>query len=167
MPLTTSGLISIGGSTVGQSVNLELGLTATAASNLNQVNFRTLSGRASGLISLADFYGKSNGVTGVTGNGYWGGGEASFISISDIDGINFSTEAAINPAATLAVARYWLAGVSSSTRGYFGGGSSGVLAAEIDGIIFSTEAAINPAATLAVGRSHPAGVQPYGTISGI
>lgn len=60
MPLNTSGPISIGGSTTGQSINLELGRAATASSNLNETALRNLAGKASGIIKLSDFYGKSN-----------------------------------------------------------------------------------------------------------
>jgi hypothetical protein len=60
MPLNSSGPISIGGSTAGQSINLELGRSATAQSNLNESALRTLAGVASGSISLSNFYGKAN-----------------------------------------------------------------------------------------------------------
>ena len=60
MPLNNSGPISIGGSTAGQSINLELGRAATASSNLNESALRTLAGVPSGAISLSNFYGKSN-----------------------------------------------------------------------------------------------------------
>jgi hypothetical protein len=60
MPLVTSGEISIGGSTANRSINLELGRSATASSNLNETALRTLAGVPSGAISLSDFYGKSN-----------------------------------------------------------------------------------------------------------
>lgn len=60
MPLNSSGPISIGGSTAGQSINLELGRSATAQSNLNESALRTLAGVASGTISLSNFYGKAN-----------------------------------------------------------------------------------------------------------
>jgi len=60
MPLNPSGQISIGGSTVGQSINLELGRAATATSSLNESALRTLAGVPSGAISLSNFYGKSN-----------------------------------------------------------------------------------------------------------
>lgn len=60
MPLNGSGQISIGGSTAGQSINLELGRSATATSNLNETALRTLAGVPSGAISLSNFYGKSN-----------------------------------------------------------------------------------------------------------
>jgi hypothetical protein len=60
MPLNSSGPISIGGSTAGQSINLELGRSATAQSNLNESALRTLAGVASGPISLSNFYGKAN-----------------------------------------------------------------------------------------------------------
>jgi hypothetical protein len=62
MALNPSGQISIGGPTVGQSINLELGLAQNANSSLNQTNFRTLAGIPSGTISLSNFYGKSNGT---------------------------------------------------------------------------------------------------------
>lgn len=60
MPLNASGPISLGGATTGQSVNLELGLSATAQISMNDTVVRTLFGKASGAISLFDGYGKSN-----------------------------------------------------------------------------------------------------------
>lgn len=58
MPLNSSGTISIGGSTSGQSVNLELGRGASASTNLNESVVRNnLAGLASGTISLANLYG--------------------------------------------------------------------------------------------------------------
>ena len=59
MTLNSSGTISIGGSTTGQSINLELGRSATATSSLNESTLRTLAGVASGAISLSNFYGKT------------------------------------------------------------------------------------------------------------
>jgi hypothetical protein len=62
MALVTSGLIAIGGTGatyLNRSINLELSLAYNANSNLNQTNFRSLAGVASGTISLSDFYGKS------------------------------------------------------------------------------------------------------------
>jgi len=60
MTLASSGTISIGGSTPTRSINLELGLSATANSSIGQASFRTLAGVPSGAISLSNFYGKSN-----------------------------------------------------------------------------------------------------------
>jgi hypothetical protein len=60
MPLNASGAISIGGSTTGESVNLELNLAATYTSSLNDAAFRTLAAVPSGAISLSNFHGKSN-----------------------------------------------------------------------------------------------------------
>lgn len=57
MPLNSSGPISIGGSTTGQSINLELDRSATQSTNLNETAMRSLSGVASGTISLSNFYG--------------------------------------------------------------------------------------------------------------
>lgn len=62
MTLNASGPISLGGATVGQSINLELGNSATATASINSTQFRTLAGVASGQISLSNFYGKSNAV---------------------------------------------------------------------------------------------------------
>lgn len=63
MPLNTSGPIRIGGSTTGQSINLELGRAAGATSSLNESALRTLAVVPSGTISLSNFYGKSNAPT--------------------------------------------------------------------------------------------------------
>ena len=54
--------ISMGGSTVGQSINLELGQSASTQISLNDSNARTLAGLTSSnsQISLFDFYNKSN-----------------------------------------------------------------------------------------------------------
>jgi hypothetical protein len=60
MALNATGPISIGGTTVGQSINLELNLSATDNSSIGQTNFRTLANISSGTISLDDFHGKSN-----------------------------------------------------------------------------------------------------------
>lgn len=59
MTLASSGTLSIGGSTANRSINLELGRSATATSNLNETDLRTLAGVASGTISISDFYGTS------------------------------------------------------------------------------------------------------------
>ena len=59
MTLASSGEMSIGGTTANRSINVELGLSATANSSLNQANFRSLAGVASGQISMSDFWGKS------------------------------------------------------------------------------------------------------------
>ena len=61
MPLNTTGAISLGGSTAGQSINLELGQAATAQVSLGDANVRTLAGVASGAIVVpTNFYGKSS-----------------------------------------------------------------------------------------------------------
>ena len=60
MALVSSGEISIGGSTTGRSINLELGRAAGATSSLNETDLRTLAGVISGAISLSNFYGKSS-----------------------------------------------------------------------------------------------------------
>ena len=60
MGLENSGSISIGGSTTGRSINLELGRSATATSSLGETALRDLAGVSSGVISISNFYGKSS-----------------------------------------------------------------------------------------------------------
>lgn len=61
MTLNSSGPISLGGSTSGQSVNLELSKSATAQISMNDAAVRTLTGKSSGAVIMpTDFYGKSN-----------------------------------------------------------------------------------------------------------
>ena len=63
MALNTSGVLSIGGTTVGESINLELGKAQNATSGLGDTDLRDLAGVASGTISMNDFYGASAGPT--------------------------------------------------------------------------------------------------------
>ena len=65
MTLAASGIISIGGSTATRSINLELGRSATATSNMGETDLRTLAGVSSGAISMDDFYGKSDNLWAV------------------------------------------------------------------------------------------------------
>jgi hypothetical protein len=63
MPLNNSGPISLAGATAGQSIAVELGLSATGTISLNDSNVRTLAGVPSGAIVMpTNFYGKSNRV---------------------------------------------------------------------------------------------------------
>jgi hypothetical protein len=60
MPLNLSGPISLAGSTAGQSIAVELGLSASGNISLNQTDVRTLAGVPSGAITMpTNFYGKS------------------------------------------------------------------------------------------------------------
>jgi len=61
MPLNTSGPISLGGATTGQSINLELSQPATSTVALNDTNVRTLAGVpgvSTQIVMPTDFYGK-------------------------------------------------------------------------------------------------------------
>lgn len=61
MTMNSSGPISLGGATAGQSINLENGFSATAQVSLNDTAVRNLAGVASGAITMpTNFYGKSN-----------------------------------------------------------------------------------------------------------
>ena len=64
MPLNSSGPISLAGATTGQSIAVELGLSATGTISLNQASVRTLAGVPSGVIVMpTNFYGKANTYT--------------------------------------------------------------------------------------------------------
>jgi hypothetical protein len=61
MALNASGPISLAGSTTGQSIAVELGLSATGTISLNDAAVRTLAGVPSGAIIMpTNFYGKAN-----------------------------------------------------------------------------------------------------------
>jgi hypothetical protein len=61
MALNPSGAISLAGPSTGESIAIELGVSATATISLNDTNVRTLAGVASGVIIMpTDFWGKSN-----------------------------------------------------------------------------------------------------------
>ena len=61
MTLNSSGPISLGGATTGQSIALELGQSATGQISLNDTNVRTLAGVSSGAIVMPlNFWGKSS-----------------------------------------------------------------------------------------------------------
>lgn len=65
MALNASGPISLGGSTAGQSIALELNLSATGQISLNDAAVRTLAQVASGAIVMpTNFWGKANTPTG-------------------------------------------------------------------------------------------------------
>lgn len=105
MPLNPSPqTISIGGGTAGQSINLELGRSATAQSSLEESALRTLAGRpGSGTtISLSDFWSKStasyvNPIFGAYNN-------ATFSSLNEFGFA--STEIDFNPDGTWAIYSY-------------------------------------------------------------
>jgi hypothetical protein len=59
MALLNDGEISLGGSSTGRSINLELSKLPAAIVSLNDSDVRSLAGILSGTISLENFYGKS------------------------------------------------------------------------------------------------------------
>ena len=71
MALAGSGTMSIGGSTATRSINLELGRSATATSNMGETDLRTLAGVSSGAISMSNFYGASSAAFPGSGDPTW------------------------------------------------------------------------------------------------
>jgi len=118
MTLNASGPLSFGGATTGQSINLELGVSATALASINSTSFRTLANVPSGQISVSNFYSKSNSfgwISYITGTGnqqsnnqffadasgntyisYKGGTSADFSACARID-INGATATYLRP----------------------------------------------------------------------
>lgn len=85
MALNSNGSISLGGSVTGQSIALELSLSATAQISLNDTTVRTLLGNSSGQISMVFAYSKSSGayfLAQMTTNGQAG---AYTYSSGDVD----------------------------------------------------------------------------------
>jgi len=76
MALNSSGTISLGGTTAGQSVELEYGGSGSSAISMNDSNVRQLYVSSSGsTISLANLHGKGGIVSGSRGSGvnyFWG-----------------------------------------------------------------------------------------------
>jgi hypothetical protein len=108
MALNSSGPLSFGGSTVGQSINLELGVSATALASIDSAPFRNLAGVASGQISVASFYGKSSvsyfiGIYGDTATTAWA--QIFGATVDSSSNFYFSTYAYPSSGAT---ASYWL-----------------------------------------------------------
>lgn len=95
------------------------------------------------------------GLSGST-SGYFCGGSGFS---SEIDGINFSTDTAINPAATIANSNNTLyaGSLSGSAKGYIGGGG-GTGSNSISGFVFATETATTQSAVLATVRRLLSGV---------
>lgn len=81
MALCSSGAMSMGGSTVGRSINCELGCSGTAEISLNDADVRNLAGVSSGAISLDDFYGASSFPT-TLGEEFGGGYYISLYNLS-------------------------------------------------------------------------------------
>lgn len=126
MALNSSGTLSIGGATVGQSINLELNRAATATSNLNETELRTLAGVASGQISVSNFYGKSTDITSQYAlymGSEWGGG-ATYIFNCNKYGYSTATSVATTAIPTSRGAPS-KAAAGTTTLALMGGGVEG------------------------------------------
>jgi hypothetical protein len=147
MPLNSSGPLSLGGATLGESVNLELSKSATAIVSLNDTDLRTLFGVGSGQISLSQGYGKSSWTNAAT-RGYWGGGFLNPTgTANDWDRFTFATETKDDTAATLTVGRTALTCANNTQKGY-------ILGAQTEGLDFASESLIDPAASVASYENH-------------
>jgi hypothetical protein len=118
MALNSSGQLSLGGATTGESVNLELGKSATALVSFNDTDLRTLFGVASGQISMSTGYGKSSySAAGTHGYAFGGSGFSAPPATTgvEITGLRFSDEAFLDPAAAIDVIYINSAGAGNTT----------------------------------------------------
>jgi hypothetical protein len=146
MPLNSSGPLSLGGATLGESVNLELSKSATAIVSLNDTDLRTLFGVGSGQISLSQGYGKSSWTNAAT-RGYWGGGFTPFEATNTYDRFTFATETMDRIGATLTAARSAITCANNTQKGY-------ILGSQTEGLDFAAESLIDPAASVASYENH-------------
>lgn len=123
MTMNSSGPISIGGSTAGQSINLEVGRSATTTSSLNDSSLRTLAGVASGQISFSNFYGKSNDITSQYGL-FAGGCDQSYNDTSTAMKISFNNFSSVATTSLSNYGGYGVMACSTSSFGIFMGGRS-------------------------------------------
>jgi hypothetical protein len=150
MALNASGPISIGGATTGESINLELGRSATATSQMNESAMRSLAGVASGAISLSSFYGKSNRLG--YGFAYMTSANLGVNRQDLIQKVTYSTNtfaaSGISPGVSGfdAASEFGTSAIESMTVGLYYGGSvyNGGKTAELSGVNFSTQTQVNP-----------------------
>ena len=124
MALNPSGAISLGGSTTGQSIAVELGQSATATISLNDTNVRTLAQVASGVIVMpTNFWGKSNG----TQKAIFGFGIAVPSGLTSITNLVSNTGVVSADTPGVGTARYLLAAAGyGGDKAIFGYGAQSV-----------------------------------------
>lgn len=105
------------------------------------------------------------GTVNSTTRGYWMGGYVSSLAVdtSEIDGIQFSNDTAVNPAATLSIAlSRTTATVCSSTKGYVCGGTNFSLSPQtrklVNYLTYSSETITNLGDALSASSQFGAGV---------
>jgi alpha-tubulin suppressor-like RCC1 family protein len=84
MPMNDSGQISLGGSTLGESISIQVKQTTTTATSMNDTNVRELAGVPSGAISFGNTRGKAY-------NAAWGWGSNAFGWLGQNSAINRSS----------------------------------------------------------------------------
>ena len=119
MTLASSGTISIGGTTAGRSINLELGRSATATSSLGEATLRSLANDTSGAISMSTFRGKSAALdtqTVTVGFGavvqYANSGYGSFttgLAVANPRNVGSMSDGTFNPKSNMYISGIWYA----------------------------------------------------------
>jgi hypothetical protein len=95
MTLNSTGKISLGGTTAGESVNLELGNGPGTSISMNNTVVRTLAGKASGAVTMpGDFYGKSY-ITTTWGSPAAGSSIGSFLNGVTISAVTLTASTTV------------------------------------------------------------------------
>lgn len=150
MALNSSGPISLGGSTAGQSVNLELGQSATTTISFNDANVRTLTGTISGsaLSMPGGFWGKSSGpVYFISAYTYTGTKMYGRSVTSDSSGNFYLSTASPTSSTWASVFKYDNTGAySNNTYWSYGAptlNSTSVVVDDATGVLYSGQTQIN------------------------
>lgn len=147
MPLNSSGPISLGGATSGQSINLELGQSGTAQISLGSLAVTNLSGAAytaGTQISLSTLYRKSDIAFTLALSNNGAGAFANQVFLSRFSTGTYAAAGFSHPVTP----SNGVAAINSSTQGlWLGGDYSGSTskADEISGVTFATQTQYNPA----------------------
>lgn len=164
MALNSSGPISLAGSTVGQSIALALGLSATGSISLNQVDVRALAGVLSGAITMpGDFWGKSS----TTKKGIFGYGLSGASTMRSLTNLVSDTGVVSGDVTGIGTARAFLAACTyGGDKGIFGYGVAGTTNQSVTNLVSNT--GVVSANATGVGTARRAlGACSYGTDKGI
>jgi hypothetical protein len=125
MALNLSGPISLAGSTAGESIAVELGLSASGTISLNQTDVRTLAGVPSGAIVMpTNFYGKSAASTPTVAMFFNGAGCNPVTTRINDSGTIIGSQVATTSSLTNATSSFTASGTSTNVAIYYGGNNN-------------------------------------------
>lgn len=162
LPIAIGGTGGFNSSTKGYAAG---GFSASMNDSTNLIQNLTFSSLAvavnAAVLATAPYKpGSVNSDTaGYVGTGALFSGGNFVACYTQVCGLRYSTETSTGVLTNITVAREFVAGINSSSRGYFGGGyNQNVTYSTIDGIQFSTETGFGTSANLSSSRASAAGV---------